>query len=89
MSHGKDYLESAAACKRLSDKRPHTHTAAADGDASPSHRKTLAGRPSETADDDEKCSDQRRCESPHANQTVRDAAMVQERVRGRGRVAGC
>lgn len=24
MSHGKDYLESAAACKRLSDKRPHT-----------------------------------------------------------------
>lgn len=24
VSHGKDYLESAAACKRLSDKRPHT-----------------------------------------------------------------
>lgn len=32
VSHGKDYLESAAACKHLSDKRPHT--AAADGDAS-------------------------------------------------------
>lgn len=85
VSHGKDYLESAAACKRLSDKRPHT--AAADGDASPTHRKAVAGT-SETADDDEKCSDQRSCESRHANQTVRDAVIVEKKGIGK-RGAGC
>lgn len=41
VSHGKDYLESAAACKRLSDKRPHTQPLPMET------RRRAIGRPSQ------------------------------------------